>query len=558
MLETIKIRNIALIDHAEIQFRDGLNILSGETGAGKSIILESISLILGSRANVELIRTGADEAVVEGLFNIARLGWMRKRLETLDLPIEDDTLLIRRVVNRSGKHRIYVNGSLVNLTTLQNLCVDLVDLCGQHEHQSLLRAQTQITLLDRYGGLEIERRKFSEEFRALQEIEGKRRELLHNDPEKARKQDYLRFQISELEGLEFSAGEEEALQERKTLLQSADQRLKGAEGMRSILEDEEAGVLTQLRMSTPRLRGLTQLDPSLADTEERFSRALEELEEVSLKIHRYLVDSQIDPSELEGVLSRLSKIAELKRKYQLSFGELVTHLEGLREQLFTLENQEKVLADLTKQFEAGYGAALAIGRSLSKKRRKTAKLLSESVTAELKDLKMSDAELTVAFHANESFDAFTKYGIDTVQFQIRTNAGEESKPIQKIASGGELSRMMLAIRRIISEEGGIGVYLFDEIDAGIGGQTAFQVGKKLRSVADGNQVICITHLAQVAAFANHHLSVRKERVKDRTSTSVVELSAADRKKEIARMLGGEKITPKALETAAELISMASP
>jgi DNA repair protein RecN (Recombination protein N) len=557
MLDTLKIRNIALIDSAEIHFKEGLNILSGETGAGKSIILESISLILGSRANTDLIRSNADEASVEGLFQINKLQWLKDRLEDLGLPADEDQLLIRRLVHRSGKHRIYVNGALVNLTTLQALCVGLVDLCGQHEHQSLLRSHTQISLLDRYGGLEGDRRKFSACYQALVENEEKQKTLQKSDPEKLRKQDYLKFQIQELEQLELAPGEEEVLQERKLLLQSAGQRLKGAEQVRSCLEDEESGVLIQLRGVSPKLRTLVQIDANLTETEDRFKRALDELEEVSLKIHRYLTDSQMDPEEIETVLARLSKIAELKRKYQLGYPELVEHLSSLQSDLFALENQEKLLSELTLEFEKTLKASLEIGKGLSKKRKKIAKVLGDSVTAELKDLKMQDAELSVEIQSHENWESFTKYGLDTVQFLIRTNTGEDAKPIGKIASGGELSRMMLAIRRIISEEGGIGVYLFDEIDAGIGGQTAFMVGKKLHSVAQMNQVICITHLPQVASFADHHLSVRKERNDQRTQTSVVELSLADRKKEIARMLGGEKITPKALETAAELISMAT-
>lgn len=556
MIITIKIKNIALIDAAEINFKKGLNILSGETGAGKSIIIDSISLILGSRANADLIRSGVDEASVEGLFQIEHLPWMKERLLQLDIPCEDDTFIVRRLINRSGKHRIYVNGTLVNLSTLQSLCVGLVDLCGQHEHQSLTRSHTQLELLDQYGGLQSEKQKFTEFFEKLHQLFKEKNDLLSLDTESSRKKEFLKFQIEELDKLQLKENEENELQEKKHFLQSNDQRVKGLALIRDQLDDEDSGILHQIKSLFNRTRHLTSFDPALGEIEKHFETALQECEDASKKIHQILLKSEVDPEELDALLNRLSKIAELKRKFKLSAHELLDLTQKLKNELFEIENKDHKLEQIDKEFDKTLKLALEQGELLSKKRKKISKTLSLSITAELKDLKMQDAEVFTEIVSTNDWKQFNAHGLDSVQFLIRTNSGEEAKPLGKIASGGELSRMMLSIRRVISEEGGIGVYLFDEIDSGIGGQTAFTVGKKLHSVASSNQVICITHLPQVAAFADHHMMVKKEKSGQRTNTTILELNESERKKEIARMLGGEKVTEKTLESASELITMA--
>lgn len=556
MLETLKIKNIAVIDSAEIPFEPGLNILSGETGAGKSIVIEAISLILGSRATADLIRTGCDEAVVEGIFSTKNLPWLETRLEAAGFGSEDGTLLIKRVVSRAGKHRIYINGELATLANLQRICEDLVDLCGQHEHQSLLKAGTQIELLDRFGGLTKESDSFAKLFESYRAKRTELESLSGNESERKRRTDFLRFQIDELQAAELDPGEDEKLQAEKILLQSSSTRLSHGEAIRRALE-EDSGALQSLRAAVTKTKALAQIDGSAGAIRESLDRALAEAEEASHEVNRYLTSVELDPNRLDAVQTRLSKTAELRRKYGATIVEMVAMLGALEKELSGFENSEVKAKELETELKKIEKLLLGAAETLSGKRMKVAKLLSKSVTDELKDLRMSDAKFTAELSFSKDVATYgARLAGNSIQFVVQTNKGEEARPLGKIASGGELSRLMLSIRRVIADRGGIGVYLFDEIDAGIGGQTGFEVGKKLKSVAKHNQVLCITHLPQVAAFADHHLSVQKATTSGRTLTTVVELTKKERKEEVARMLGGPVLTKKSLENAAELLEVA--
>ena len=556
MLETLTIRNIAVIDSAEIPFKPGLNILSGETGAGKSIVIEAISLILGSRANIELIRSGCDEAVVEGLFDITQIPWMKVRLERHGFPIDGSDLLIKRSIQRSGKHRIYVNGELATLAILQDICEGLVDLCGQHEHQSLLKPQTQLELLDRYGGLADQSREFSGSFSHFRSLVRERDTLSLAEADRTKRADFLRFQISELQEAELQPGEDEMLQGEKQLLQSAESRLSAAEAVCQALESEENGLLNGLKSSLQRLRGLRQLDVAVQPILDGMERSLAEAEEASLALSKYTRSADLDPERLQAVQHRLSLIADLRRKYGANVSEMLATLAGLEQEYSRLDQAGTRLEEILTELGKAEEELKKLGKKLSIARKKVSDLLAKSVTQELGDLKMGDAKFMIELHPREESAQWTASGADQIQFVVQTNRGEAARPLGKIASGGELSRLMLAIRRVIADRGGIGVYLFDEIDAGIGGQTAFQVGRKLKSVAAYNQVICITHLPQVASFADHHLSVQKVTQGSRTKTEVIELKEKQRKEELARMLGGPQLTKKSLENAAELLEMA--
>jgi DNA repair protein RecN (Recombination protein N) len=556
MLETLRIKNIAVIDSAEIPFKQGLNILSGETGAGKSIVLEAISLILGSRANADLIRADCDEALAEGLFNLSELPWMKERLETLGFDSDTQELLIKRTVSRSGKHRIHVNGELATLTILQTLCEGLVDLCGQHEHQTLIRPATQLELLDRYGNLAAQTQAVGHAYLRMKKLQKEKIELEQAEADREKRADFLKFQIEELRGAELVAGEDEELQKRKILLQSAEVRVQTAEAVRQILESEEDGALNSLRAAVLKIRSLHQLDDKSAPIFEAMERALAETEEAGIQLNRYLASADMDPEQLQSVQERLSLLADLRRKYGASVCDMIETLEKLEAENAALDQTSSQLAKLAQALEEAQAELKKLGKKLSLARKKASEVFSDSVTHELKDLKMGDARFQIELSYRENMEDWTATGADNIQFVVQTNRGETARPLGKIASGGELSRLMLAIRRVIADRGGIGVYLFDEIDAGIGGQTAFQVGKKLKSVAAYNQVICITHLPQVASFADHHLSVRKNSKSKRTLTEVVELTKTERKEELARMLGGPELTKKSLENAAELLELA--
>jgi len=556
MLETLTIKNIAVIDSAEVSFKSGLNILSGETGAGKSIIIEAISLVLGSRANAELIRSGCDEAVIEGLFDTSNIPWMKQRLDRLGFATESSQLLIKRVVHRAGRHRIYVNGELATLAILQDLCEGLVDLCGQHEHQSLLKSSTQLELLDRYGSLAEQVRTFANLFSNFRSLSKERDALQQAESDRTKRSDFLKFQIDELREAELEHQEDEKLAAEKQLLQSAELRVQTAEGIRQAIESEDDGVLNGLRVALMKMRSLSLLDTRVEAIRDGLERASAEAEEVSIALNRYLGAIDLDSERLREVQERLSMIADLRRKYGVSVGEMLNTLSGLEREYGALGQVTERLGEVSAELGQIEVDLRKLAKKLSHSRKKIADLLAKSVTSELKDLKMADAEFKIELTAKEEPQTWTPTGADQIQYLVQTNAGEPARPLGKIASGGELSRLMLAIRRVIADRGGIGVYLFDEIDAGIGGQTAFQVGKKLKAVASYNQVICITHLPQIASFADHHLSVRKSTKSNRTMTVIMELDKKDRKEELARMLGGPQLTKKSLENAAELIDLA--
>lgn len=556
MLEVLKIKNIAVIDEAEIPFEGGLNVLSGETGAGKSVVIEAIGLLLGSRASADLIRKGADEAQAEGLFDITGLDWMKERLARLGFDSNVSELLVKRTIHSSGRSKVSVNGELATLGMLADLCEGLVDLCGQHEHQSVLKSHKQLELLDRFGGLDGRAEEVKALFQTARALRKELESLKSTEEERARKADFLKFQIEELKAADLHSGEDEKLQEEKKLLQSVESRLKVVHQVVDLV-GEEGGLLDMIRSAAVSLRQLREMDPKTESISEGLTRVAAEAEEVDRELRRYLVQMDADPSRLEQIMERLARIAELRRKYGASVEEMILVLGRLEGELAGIEGASGRIDQLGEEVLQAEKNLLSKGLELSKARAKVAKLLSDSVTGELQDLKMAGAELKISIERSEDLNEWTAAGgADKIQYLIRTNKGDDVKPLGRIASGGELSRVMLAIRRVISDRGGIGVYLFDEIDAGIGGQTAFQVGKKLKSVAKHNQVICITHLPQVASFADHHLIVEKSSRGDRTLTDVRALSAKERREEIARMLGGKSLTPASLKNASELLEMA--
>lgn len=561
MLDLLRIKNIAIIDQAEIPFKKGLNIISGETGAGKSIVIEAIGLLLGGRAQTDLIRSGCEEAVVEGLFSTQDISWIDGRLEDLGFPKSDGELLIKRVLSLSGRHRIYVNGELANLQTLQKLTQGLIDLCGQHENQSLLKSSKQMELLDRFGGTIKTAEAIGEQITELKASLKTLEELRNAEIERSRKTEFLKFQIEELESAELRAGEDEELQAEKKLFSTVEQRQSTVQSIVDALSGGDAdtrGVLDSIRTLVNRSRGLLQQDQGVGPWVESMERGLFELEEASMSFSRYLDSISFDPERMSYVQERLARLAELRRKHAADISELITRLESMKQELGVFENVEASIKEQEKKIEALSVTLKEQGDKLAQKRKKSAKQLAEAVTQELKELRMEQAKFQPVLETIVDVKEWSEsLGPNSIQFFIQTNAGDEARPLGQIASGGELSRILLSIRRVISDQGGIGVYLFDEIDAGIGGQTAFVVGRKLKSVAKNNQVICITHVPQVAAFADHHLSVIKTTEGKRTLTDVKQLATKDRTEELARMLGGDKVTKTSLENAKELLSRAT-
>ncbi len=556
MLQTIKIRNFALIENAEIPFEMGLNVLSGETGAGKSIVLEAISLLLGGRAQTEVIRSGSEEAVVEGLFDIKELPWLKVRLQEVGIDCAQNELLIKRTINKNGKNRIFMNGELATLSMLSKVCEDLVDLCGQHEHQSLFKSAVQLDLLDRFAKLEATRELARVQFLRARSLWEECESLKRKEEERVQRLAFIQFQIQELKDAALQPGEDETLSQEKKLLQSSEQRLSLMGQVHAALDGDE-GALQALKTALAKAKTLLQMDEGVDELYRALERGMIEIEEASQLAGAYLARVDASPERLEAVQDRLALIVSLRRKYGATIEEMLSHLEKLESERELLENLSTRLGGLEEEYEKARAQAVKLAKDLFQKRKRGTQAFTLAVSKELKELRMQDAEVTISLQFNEDISGWGEDALGSlVDLLVQTNLGEEQKAIQKIVSGGELSRLMLAIRRVIADRGGIGVYLFDEIDAGLGGQTAFTVGKKLKSVAKHNQVLCITHVPQVACFADHHLSISKHSTKGRTVTEIAVLPIEGRREEIARMLGSEKLTPSALKNARELMESA--
>lgn len=551
MLEILRIKNLAVINEAEISFQKGLNILSGETGAGKSIIIDAISLLLGSRASLDLIRTGCDEALVEGVFQIEDAPWVQKKLIKHGFQSDQSTqtkeLIIKRSVHRMGKNRITLNGELASLSVLQEVAEGLIDLCGQHEHQSLLKHKTQMDLLDRYGGLTQETSSLSKMLQKNYSLKQKLDQLNKTKEESNQKIDFLKFQINEIKTAHLKPGEEDNLYKEKLLFQSAEARVQLANTIHQILETEEdeKSVLSNLKTALQKLKNLNSLDTQTQPFFVILQQITIETEELVSSIGQYIQNIELNSEKLQTTQERLSLIADLRKKYGQNTVEILNKLAVIEKELEDINSYEEHLQQLQLQYDKDQVEFQQKRELLFKKRSHFSDTLSKSITDELKDLRMEHS----LFHIKVDNSG----PMDSIDFLIQTHPGEPLRSIQKIASGGELSRIMLAIRKVIANTTESGVFLFDEIDAGIGGHTAFSVGRKLKSVSKYHQIICITHLAQIACFADQHLIVKKTIENQETLTQVSVLSEKARIEEIARMLGGIQLTQTNLDNAKELL-----
>lgn len=563
MLRLLRIRNFAIIDELELEFHAGFNAITGETGAGKSIILDAIGLILGNRANADVIRTGSDEATVEALFDVGRNETFTKKLQAhgLDIDLADQEIIVKRTVHRNGKNKIFLNGELVTLTQLAEICENLVELCSQHEHQSLGKAAYQLDLLDRYGGLLDKRREVRELHSALRSCEAELRAQGGDDRERARTEDFLRFQLTEIDEFAPKEGEEEELATERRRLLNATNLMESVDQAMGMLGGSESAdnedVRTLLARASQRLSKAVALDNTLNAAAEAIERALVETDEAIEQLGSYGANLEVDPNRLETIEERLARWSDLKKKYGGTFQEVIDTRTRFETELNEFASRAGKVAELEARRVSLRMEYEKSARELSKKRKNIAKTLRETIKKEIGELMMLETGFDIEF-TELAAEHYGPEGLDRVQFLFSPNPGEALKPMTKIASGGELSRVMLAIRRTIADRGAIGVYLFDEIDAGIGGQTATVVGKKLQSVAKYNQIICITHLPQVAAFSSSHYSVAKKVSSGRTTSQITLLKGGQRVDELARMLGGLNITEKSRAHAKDLLAQATP
>jgi DNA repair protein RecN (Recombination protein N) len=561
MLRELQIKNFAVIDQAALELGPGLNVLTGETGAGKSIILNALGLISGGRATSDVIRHNEEEATVEAMFDDVPEG-VKQKLQEAGYGTNDE-LIIRRVVSRSGKNRIYLGGSLCPLNLLSDIGPAIAYIYGQHEHHTLLKPETHLGLLDAFGGIAAEAEEMSQKFHALatatQRLQ-KAREIL----EKGKKEEeLLAVQAEEIAHARLRPEEEGELQAKKNILIHAEKLYQGCLEGEELLYEGENALVSRLGRYGSKLRELANIDDGLQPTVALLQSALAQLEEANAELRRYAERVHFEPGALEQVEDRLAEIHRLKRKYNGTVEEILRmQAEAVRE-LQALDRSEEEISALERSFETARHGAWEAASALSVKRQRVAKRFKKEMEKEAKQLGMPDTVFEVHFiDLSDAEDAppfilggkkLGELGSDQVEFCFSPNRGEPPKPLARIASGGELSRLMLAIKSLALTAGGSPTLLFDEVDAGIGGSVAEIVGKKLKQVAASHQILCVTHLPQIAALADSHHIVRKEVVKDRTSTTVDKLKEGERIEEVARMLGGIKITERTRRHAEEMV-----
>ena len=557
MLTELRIRNFAIIDAIELEFADGFTVFTGETGAGKSILVDAVDLLVGGRASADLIRSGAEEAEVSGVFSLKEERPVAQVLHEQDLLERGETeVILRRILSRAGRHRIHVNGRPAPLGVLQALRGLLVDIHGQHDHQSLFRPTVQLDLLDEFGGLADARAAYEAAFAQWRELETRLTERRDMLAERRAREDLLRYQVEEITSANLQPGADREL-EREKLLRSQGRRLAElVQATYGPLYEEDPSLLQGVGSLTGPLKELAAIDAELVEDRDRFAEALAQLTDLAQRLRAYRDRLEFDPDKLEKVEERLDLIRRLVKKYGGSLEEVVRRGERAQQELRELETGEADLKELSSQVADAHEKVAKLAQALSRKRTKTASDLEKRLERELKDLRMDHARVRIAVEQGSDSDGptLTPTGSDRVEFLFSSNLGESPQPLTRIASGGELSRVMLAMKTVLAEQDRVPVLVFDEVDAGIGGAVSEVVGKRLRHLSQhGHQVFCITHLAPIAAQAQRHFVVTKVAKDGRTVTQVALLDKAGRVEEVARMLGGEKITPTIRSTAAEML-----
>jgi DNA repair protein RecN (Recombination protein N) len=557
LLELV-VENYAVVERVRVRFHAGLNLLTGETGSGKSIVVDALALVLGGRGSADMVRSDTERARVAAIFEAPKDAALLGLLEQAGAPVEDGELLIEREVLAGGKSRAFLGNRPVTMALLREIAPFLGDIHGQHEQQQLFSAEAQLQSLDDFAGLERQRGDVSGLFRRWKSLENELEELNRSEQEKLRMADLWSFQRKEIDAAGLKAGEDAQLEQERVVLRNVAKLQENANAAYAALYEEQASVSTQLRTALKRVEELARIDTSLERVVDTLKSAAIGVDDASDTIRDYVDKLEADPKRLDEIESRLALIERLKRKYGSSLDEVLAFLDDVRAKMEAIETAGERKAKLEQdlaQAGAAYGeraAALTIARKAA------AEKLSKKVETALDSLALESAVFRVEVREAN----WSEHGADRVEFLISANAGEEPRPLDKVASGGELSRIALALKTSLgfsgSQKRANGVQrtlVFDEIDTGIGGGVAEAVGRRLKKLSASSQVLCVTHLAQVAGFADHHYSVEKREVKGRTVAEVEELTDDARTREIGRMLSGQKVTPEALKHAEQLIRL---
>lgn len=557
MLEELTVRNYALIEELHLRFGPGFNVLSGETGAGKSILVDALSLVLGSRGRSESVRQGSSEAEVAAVIQVENTPELREWCEKYDIEPEDGSLLIRRTLRPNGRGSASVQAVPVTRGALAELSGVLVDIHGQHEHQSLFQVSAHRRLLDRFANLETRVNEFGALFTEVSDISRRLDILDKDDGEMKREADFLRFAADEIESAELKSGEEEELAETQKRLARHEELSGSLERTMNASSESRHGALSNLRIAKDELGAAAGIDSSLTPLVQRLETAFFEIEDIVQEVRGRLDTANFDPAELEAVDARLARIGTLEKKYAaVSIDEVLGYAREARERLAGFENRDDERRGLLRRRGELQSRLASEAAEISRGRKSAADSLRERTEAHLHSLGMAEARFTVELEGKRNTEGkalIGPYGGDTVEFLLSANRGEKPKPLKSTASGGELSRVMLALKTVLSESDTVPSMIFDEVDSGIGGEVARSVGEHLHALSKSKQIFCITHLAAIAVFADNHFQVGKESSGSRTVTRVRRIDADERVKEVARMLAGNRDDAASLGHAARLL-----
>ena len=555
MLSLLHIENIALIQSADIRFEPGFNVLTGETGAGKSIVIDSIGAVLGERTSRELIRTGAKSALVTAVFTqVPPLPW----LEENGFPTGEEELLLQRELQGDGRNVCRIDGKLVTVAQLRELGRQLLNIHGQHDGQQLLDPASHLGYLDQFGGCQPLLEDYQEAYRKWHDIRREMDKLQMDEAERSRRVDTLNYQIQELERAQLKAGEDEELSARRTLLRSAGRLMEAVQSAEFALSGDEDrdGACSLIAQAEGEVQGVSSISPELSELSEKLTALRCAADDAADTLRDLSRSFDFSPGELDQVEERLDLLYRLRKKYGPTVEDMLAYLDRCRKELDQIQYADDTLARLEKDLKKAQKEAARRGESLSQARREAAGALQARVQEELRQLDMPKVQFQTEFTPKGGEAGMDETGLDEVQFLMSANLGEALKPIQKVASGGELARIMLALKNVLAEGDQIGTLVFDEVDTGVSGRAAQKVAEKMAQVARGKQVLCVTHLPQIAAMADTHFSVQKGERDGRTFTELERLDRSRRREELARLIGGAAVTPALLESAEELLSQA--
>ncbi|MBM4170509.1 MAG: DNA repair protein RecN [Ignavibacteria bacterium] len=563
MLKSIQIKDYALIENIFVEFGEGLNIITGETGAGKSIIIDAMSLLLGERATIEVVRKGTEKSIVEGIFDVKKNNKVKEICKLNEIEYSDE-LIIRREISLKGTNRCFLNDTPVTLNQIKEIGDLLVDLHGQHEHQSLLKAETHIDMLDDVADLTDQLILFSEAYYKLNHLLKDLKNLQEKESLLKEKKDLLEFQIKEIDSVSPEIDEDEKIENDLRILENSEKLLSLTNEIYESIYEDENSIQDRLSEIKSKLNELSHIDITLNEKVNEFESVVAILNDISSYLRGYRDKIDIDPDLLESMRARVSSINMLKKKFGVTLKSVLEHRKKIGDEFDLVENFSSKISEINNLIEIARKECGSLAKSISTERKTVAKKIKKEIEAELKNLGIADSKFEVKIVNEKAEDnyilidgqkfTYDHKGYDKVEFYISTNLGEDPKPLIKVASGGEVSRIMLALKSILAKSDKLPILIFDEIDIGISGRIAQKVGNALKALASYHQIIAITHLPQIAGVCDHHYSVEKKKIADRIVSSIRKLEFDERVNEVAKLMSGEKITEAAINGAKELIA----